>query len=70
LKQRTGTDWDEIIERNAERLVAVLTELFVMSPLRPGFAPGFHRTNTKEIDAILSDCHYFAREAWDRPDTS
>jgi hypothetical protein len=41
-----------------------------MSPFRPGFAPGFYRTNTREIDAILSDCHYFARQAWDKPDTS
>jgi hypothetical protein len=41
-----------------------------MSPFRPGFAPGFHRTSPREIDAILADCHYFARKAWDRPDTS
>jgi hypothetical protein len=41
-----------------------------MSPFRPGLAPGFHRTNTREIDEILTDCHYFARQAWDRPDTS
>ena len=35
-----------------------------MSPFRPGFAPGYHRTHPREIDAILGDCHYFAREAW------
>jgi hypothetical protein len=29
-------DWDKIIEHNAERLVAVLTELFVMA----GFGRG------------------------------
>jgi hypothetical protein len=41
-----------------------------LSPFRPGFAPGFHRTNRQEIDEILADCHYFAREAWEKPDTS
>ena len=40
------------------------------SPFRPGFAPGYHRHEEREIDAILGDCHYFAREAWDQPDTS
>jgi hypothetical protein len=42
-----------------------------LSPFRPGFAPGFHRTDRREIDEILADCHYFAVEAWDwKPDTS
>jgi hypothetical protein len=42
-----------------------------MSPMRPGFAPGYHRTDQREIDGILADCHYFAREAWEwKPDTS
>jgi hypothetical protein len=41
-----------------------------LSPFRPGFAPGFHRTNRQEIDEILADCHYFAVEAWRGPDTS
>jgi hypothetical protein len=41
-----------------------------LSPFRPGFAPGFRRTNCQEIDEILADCHYFAREAWEKPDTS
>ena len=44
-----------------------------LSPFRPGFAPGLHRHEPREIDAILGDCHYFAREAWAewaRPDTS
>ena len=40
------------------------------SPFRPGFAPGYHRTHQREIDAILADCHYFAHEAWQGPDTS
>jgi hypothetical protein len=42
-----------------------------LSPMRPGFAPGYHRTNRQEIDEILADCHYFAAEAWEwTPDTS
>jgi hypothetical protein len=42
-----------------------------VSPMRPGFAPGYHRTNRQEIDEILADCHYFAAEAWEwTPDTS
>jgi hypothetical protein len=41
-----------------------------LSPFRPGFAPGFHRTNRQEIDEILADCHHFAVEAWKGPDTS
>jgi hypothetical protein len=41
-----------------------------MSPFRPGFAPGYHRTRPQEVDDILSECHHFAREVWDAPDTS
>ena len=41
-----------------------------LSPFRPGFAPGLHRHETREIDAILGDCHYFAVEAWEKADTS
>jgi hypothetical protein len=42
-----------------------------MSPFRPGFAPGFHRSKPQEIDEILADCHHFAYEAWEwTPDTS
>jgi hypothetical protein len=42
-----------------------------MSPFRPGFAPGYHRSRPQEIDEILADCHHFAREAWEwTPDTS
>jgi hypothetical protein len=42
-----------------------------LSPFRPGFAPGYHRYKPQEIDGILADCHYFAREAWEwQPDTS
>jgi hypothetical protein len=40
------------------------------SPMRPGFAPGYHRHKPEAIDEILADCHYFAVEAWRGPDTS
>jgi hypothetical protein len=41
-----------------------------LSPFRPSLAPGYHRSERQEIDAILGDCHYFAVEAWRGPDTS
>jgi hypothetical protein len=41
-----------------------------LSPFRPGFAPGYHRSKPQEVDDILSECHHFAREVWDAPDTS
>jgi hypothetical protein len=42
-----------------------------MSLMRPGFAPGYHRSNRQEIDEILADCYHFAVEAWEwKPDTS
>ena len=41
-----------------------------LSPMRPGFAPGYHRTDKREIDRIMSDVHYFAGEAWAKWDTS
>ena len=42
-----------------------------LSPFRPGYAPGYHRTKPQEVDDILSECHHFAREAWEwTPDTS
>jgi hypothetical protein len=41
-----------------------------LSPFRPGYAPGYHRHKPQEVDDILSECHHFAREAWDAPDTS
>jgi hypothetical protein len=36
-----------------------------LSPFRPGFAPGYHRSRPQEVDDILSECHHFAREAWE-----
>jgi hypothetical protein len=41
-----------------------------LSPFRPGFAPGYHRSRPQEVDEILSECHHFAVEAWHGPDTS
>jgi hypothetical protein len=42
-----------------------------LSPFRPGYAPGYHRHKPQEVDDILSECHHFAREAWEwKPDTS
>ena len=41
-----------------------------MSPMRPGFAPGYHRRDQREIDDIICDVHYFAGEAWGKWDTS
>jgi hypothetical protein len=41
-----------------------------LSPMRPGFAPGYHRHEREEVDVILGDCHYFAVEAWRGADTS
>ena len=35
-----------------------------LSPFRPGLAPGKHVTEERQIDVILGDCHYFARQAW------
>ena len=35
-----------------------------LSPFRPGPAPGKHLHEEREIDVILGDCHYFARQAW------
>ena len=41
-----------------------------LSPMRPGFAPGYHRRDQREIDDIICDVHYFAGEAWGKWDTS
>ena len=68
----------DTLPRQAKRLARWRARLGLkrigrLSPFRPGFAPGFHRTKPREIDAILGDCHYFARQAWAewaRPDTS
>jgi hypothetical protein len=41
-----------------------------LSPLRPSGAPGLHRRKPRDIDEILGDCHHFAVQPWDAPDTS
>ncbi len=41
-----------------------------MSPFRPGPPPGFRRRPIHAVDAVLSDCHYFAIEAFNAPNTS
>ena len=39
-------------------------------PLRPGFPPGHRRQQTREIDEILADCDWMARNRPPSPDTS
>jgi hypothetical protein len=39
------------------------------SPLRPGPPPGFRKTPTHDVDAILAECHWLARTV-PQPDTS
>jgi hypothetical protein len=61
------------LDRNARRLARWrarqgVKKIARLSPFRPGPAPGTHRHEPRDIDGILGDCHYFAREAWD--DTS
>ncbi len=63
------------LPRQAKRLARwkarqALKKIGRRSPFRPGFAPGYHRTHQREIDAILGDCHHFAHEAWYKADTS
>ena len=41
-----------------------------LSPLRPGRAPGWRKRSKDEINEILADMHYFAREVLKAPDTS
>ena len=40
------------------------------SPLRPGRAPGWRQRSKDEINEVLADMHYFAREVLRAPDTS
>jgi hypothetical protein len=40
------------------------------SPLRPGHPPGWRRRPKHEVDDVLKDLHYFAREVLEQPDTS
>ena len=40
------------------------------SPLRPGRAPGWRKRSKDEINEVLADMQYFAREVLRAPDTS
>jgi hypothetical protein len=58
-------------KRELARQASVRPKPCRLSPFRPGFAPGYHRSNGREVDDILAECHHFAREAWEwKPDTS
>ena len=41
-----------------------------LSPFRPGLPPGYHKQHRHKVDHVLRDVHYFAREAWNNPDSS
>jgi hypothetical protein len=41
-----------------------------LSPFRPGPPPGLRKRSVHEVDAVLRDVHYFAREAWHWQDTT
>jgi hypothetical protein len=41
-----------------------------LSPFRPGPPPGLRKRSVHEVDAVLRDVHYFAREAWHWKDTT
>lgn len=63
------------LPRQAKRLVRVLarrqksSRLKLRMPLRPGRAPGYRRKPLLEIDHVLHQCDWLAREAL-APDTS
>jgi hypothetical protein len=41
-----------------------------LSPLRPGFPPGYRRKPVHEVEEVLLDCHSFAQYARERRDSS
>ena len=41
-----------------------------ISPFRPGPPPGYRKRTLHAVDDILRDCHYFAREAMNAPNSS
>lgn len=41
-----------------------------LSPLRPGPPSGLRKRSIHEVDSVLRDVHYFAREAWHWRDTT
>ena len=44
--------------------------IYRLSPLRLGRAPGWRKRSKDEINEVLADMHYFAREVLRAPDTS
>ena len=54
--------------RNAARKVGRV--VVPRSPLRPGRAPGWRVRSKDEINEVLADMQYFAREVLRAPDTS
>jgi hypothetical protein len=41
-----------------------------LSPLRPGFPPGYAKRPVHPVEEVLLDCHYFAQYARERRDSS
>lgn len=39
------------------------------SPMRPGRPPGYRKKPSHEVDEVLKECHWLARDA-EQPDTS
>ena len=54
-------DWDDIIERNAERLVAVITELFVMAGFGRGGTAKLPRHVCRALLILLHPCESAVR---------
>jgi hypothetical protein len=63
-----------LVRWQAKSLLKLKTEIIPkprrVSALRSGPPPGHRRRGPHLVDRILSDCHYFAREAGKKPDTS
>ena len=56
----------EVAQSQAARVRAI----YRLSPLRLGRAPGWRKRSKDEINEILADMQYFAREVLRAPDTS
>ncbi len=41
-----------------------------LSPLRPGFPPGYRKVRSDPLQSTLLDCHYFAQQTRERRDSS
>ena len=55
---------------NAQTRASRVRAIYRISPLRPGRAPGWRKRSKDEINEILADMQYFAREVLRAPDTS